>query len=439
MSSDVLCSVKNVTRAFRSTEGRDLLVLDKIDFALHSGEIVALLGKSGAGKSTLLRIIAGLLKPTSGEVTYRDKPVTGPVPQIAMVFQNFALMPWLTVLQNVELGLEALGIPRDIRRKRALKTIDNIGLDGFESAYPKEMSGGMRQRVGFARALVVEPELLLMDEPFSSLDVLTSERLRSDLLDLWQDPEIKTKGILFVTHNIEEAALIADRIIVFDADPGCIRAEILVKQERPRVPQSADIRQLIDELYSVMTSPITDEKPAAVGVASEAQEEALDMWYRIPDAETDAIIGLVDALYTASIDQSTVDLPLLADSLHMDAHKLFPLTETLSILSMAIVSKGDISLTPIGRRFAESDILERKRVFAYQLIQHIPLAKHIRQVLDGKSDHRENEDIFLSTLQNKLSDDESERVLKVIIDWGRYAEVFAYDWDSGDLSLENPG
>ena len=434
---EALCAISGVTRAFRSAEGQALLVLDQIDLTINSGEIVALLGKSGAGKSTLLRVIAGLLKPSSGDVSYRGKKVSGPVKEIAMVFQNFALFPWLTVLQNVELGLEALGVPKDERRRRALKTIDNIGLDGFESAYPKELSGGMRQRVGFARALVVEPELLLMDEPFSSLDVLTAERLRGDLIDLWNDPQIKTKGILFVTHNIEEAALIADRIIVFGSDPGHIKKEIKVQYPLPRNPVSTEIRQLVDDLYSIMTSP--ERETIATKFAGEELQTELDIWYRIPDAETDGIIGLVDALYSASSEQTQVDLPLLAESLHMDAHKLFTLTETLSILKMATVSQGDIALTPIGRRFAESDILERKRVFAYQLIQHVPLAKHIRTILDTKSEHRENEDVFLSVLRTKLSDDESERVLKVIIDWGRYAEIFAYDYDSGDLSLENPG
>ena len=212
-----LIEVIGVQKSFKTGDRQDLLVLDDINFRMHEGEIIAILGKSGSGKSTLLRIIAGLIKPSNGAAYYRGKPVSGPARGIAMVFQSFALLPWLTVLQNVELGLEALGIARDERRERALKAIDTIGLDGFETALPKELSGGMRQRVGFARALVVNPDVLLMDEPFSALDVLTADNLKSDLLDLWQTKKTGLHGIVFVTHNIEEAALLADRIIVFNS------------------------------------------------------------------------------------------------------------------------------------------------------------------------------------------------------------------------------
>ncbi|MBN9288953.1 MAG: nitrate ABC transporter ATP-binding protein [Gammaproteobacteria bacterium 39-13] len=427
-------TVKDLQKTFRSAEGQELVVLEDVNFTMYENEIVALLGKSGSGKSTLLRIIAGLIKPSNGQVLYHGQPVTEPVQGIAMVFQNFALLPWLTVLQNVELGLEALGVERQQRRKRALNAIDTIGLDGFESAYPKELSGGMRQRVGFARALVVDPELLLMDEPFSALDVLTAESLKGDLLDLWLTKRTRTKGILFVTHNIEEAALMADRIIIFASDPGRIRAELTVGSPLPRNPQDPHFRKLVDDIYTLMT---TSERKRVRLEDAGSDFQKMGLGYRLPDAEISELTGFVDAL--ASEEKTgPVDLPLLAESLHLEADSLFPLTEALEILNFATVSKGDITLTAEGIAFANATILERKKLFAAQLEKRVPLAKHIRDTLDNRPSHRESEDYFLRELEEHLTEGEAERVLTVMIDWGRYAEIFAYDYDSGILSLENP-
>lgn len=430
--NNILFSVKNISKTFKLSEGKSISVLEDVNFDLKEHEIVALLGKSGSGKSTLLRIMAGLLKPSSGQVTYRGQLVDRPQAGIAMVFQNFALLPWLNVLQNVELGLEALGVNKKERRKRAIRTIDTIGLDGFESAYPKELSGGMCQRVGFARALVVEPELLLMDEPFSALDVLTAENLRSDLLDLWLSKKTRTKGIFFVTHNIEEAALLADRIIIFANDPGHIRAELKVQSPMPRNPQDPHFRKLIDDIYTLMT---TSEGEAVRPEDAGTDYANIQLGYRLPDAGISELTGLVDAL---AEHEGPVDLPEVADTLHLEGNSLFPLTEALEILDLARVSKGDIALTEQGHTFADANILERKQLFAKQLGSRVPLAKHIRKTLDEHEDHRVNEDAFLNELSEFLTESEAERVLTVVIDWGRYAEYFAYDYDSGDLSLENP-
>ncbi|BBB15864.1 ABC transporter ATP binding protein [Candidatus Rickettsiella viridis] len=436
MQKQPIFTVKNISKSFKKAEQQELLVLDNVNFELYEGEIVALLGKSGSGKSTLLRIIAGLSEPSSGTVTYRDQPVQGPVFGMTMVFQNFALLPWLTVLENVELGLEALGIPRDERRTRALKAIDIIGLDGFESAFPKELSGGMRQRVGFARALVVNPDILLMDEPFSALDVLTAENLKSDLLDLWETKQTGTRGILFVTHNIEEAVLLANRIIVFDSDPGTIRAELKIDLLYPRSDQDPAFRKLVDQIYSLITRQMDERKKL---LHKEQLPRITDIGYRLPDADISELSGLLETLDEAG-HEGHISLPELSESSHLNIDDLFPLTEVLDILGFAYVNNGELILTDAGKLFANADILERKKIFAAHLLRYVPLAKHIRQVLEERitAGQRASKDRFLNELEDFLSEKEAERVLRTVIDWGRYAELFAYSNNTRMLSLENP-
>jgi len=426
-----IIELKGIKKSFKKTNSQDLLVLDNLSYSLREGEIVALLGKSGSGKSTMLRIIAGLIQPTDGEVLFRGKPITGPVQGLTMVFQNFALLPWLTVLQNVELGLEAMGVNRQERRSRAVKAIDIVGLDGFESAYPKELSGGMCQRVGFARALVVDPDVLLMDEPFSALDVLTSENLRGDLLDLWHSKQTNIKSILLVTHNIEEAVELADRIIVFGADTGTPPEELKVDIPHPRNYQDPKFTKLVDDIYGLMT---TSAMAKVVGY----RYKTIDIGYRLPEVEISEITGFLETLNEPEYQNKKVDLPVIADELHLDIDDLFPITEALEILRFAQVSKGDIELNPAGKRFAAADILEQKKIFAAHLMSYVPLARHVRQVLDSRSKHKAFKERFLNELSDYLSDEVAEEVLKVCIDWGRYAEIFAYDDNTGRLSLENP-
>ncbi len=426
-----LIEVVNVEKSFKKGDRQELLVLQDVNFRMNEGEIVAILGKSGSGKSTLLRIIAGLVQPTAGDVYYRGQSVSGPVRGTAMVFQHFALLPWLTVLQNVELGLEALGVDRIERRERALKAIDTIGLDGFESAFPKELSGGMRQRVGFARAIVVNPDILLMDEPFSALDVLTADNLKSDLLDLWENKRTGIHGILFVTHNIEEAVLLADRIIIFNSNPGSIRAELKVNLQHPRSDLDPRLRNQIDRVYTLMT---TVQKTSS-GTAEERPR--IDIGYRLPEASVAEVTGLLETLNTPE-HNGKMDLPEVADTLMLDIDELFPLTELLEILYFANVSKGDITITEIGKAFVEADILERKKIFSAQLKKHVPLARYIYDQLIHHPRHRALEENFLSLLEDYLTEKEADRVLQTVIEWGRYAELFAYDYNSGVLSLENP-
>jgi len=399
MSEKTIIAIESLRKSFKKASAQDLLVLEDVNFKLQEGEIVALLGKSGSGKSTLLRIIAGLIAPSSGTVTYRGKPVTRPVAGIAMVFQSFALMPWLNVLENVELGLEAQGVGRDERRHRAIEAIDIIGLDGFESAFPKELSGGMRQRVGFARALVINPDVLLMDEPFSALDVLTAENLKSDLLELWKEKKTNTNGILLVTHNIEEAATLADRIVIFGNDPGYIRAELPVTLPQPRDPETTEFRALVDKIYTLMTTGPKEKAKRA------QRERQIGLGYRLPDVEPSELTGLIETMKSF---EERIDLPELADELMMNIDDLFPILETLEILGFAKVSAGDIQLSDLGKQFSEADLQERKQLFAQRLLEKVPLARYIRRILDEKVGHRVSEERFLSKLEDYLSEKEAD-------------------------------
>ncbi|HLN24618.1 MAG TPA: nitrate/sulfonate/bicarbonate ABC transporter ATP-binding protein [Patescibacteria group bacterium] len=425
-TADLLINLTGVRKAFRTPDRSERLVLEGVNFQLAEGEIVALLGKSGSGKSTLLRIIAGLIKPNGGSVLYRDKTISGPVNGISMVFQSFALFPWLTVKQNVELGLEALAVPAKERDERSTKVIDLIGLGGFESAYPRELSGGMRQRVGFARALVMSPDVLLMDEPFSALDVLTAETLRGDLLELWLERQIPTKGILFVSHNIEEAVTMADRVLIFSSDPGRVKAEIPVNLPHPRDTESPAFKAIVDEVYAIMTQ----QPQRAAGTAA----EPLSLGYRLPEAAPHKITGMLENLLDPQFD-GKADLPQLAEQLELPDDTLFQLLEASRLLGFIHVEQGDVHLLPAGRAFAEAETAERKKIFAEHLLHHISLASHIRRILDERRDHRAPENRFLQELEDYLTDDEAERVLDQVINWGRYAEIFEYDYNSGVLSL----
>lgn len=433
MTAKPLIELKAVKKSFKKSDTQDLLVLDNVDFTLYPGEFVTLLGKSGSGKSTLLRIMSGLIPPTAGQVHYLGNDVRGPVHGMAMVFQNFALMPWLTVLENVELGLEAQGVSRDERRARALEAIDIIGMDGFESAYPKELSGGMRQRVGFARALVVNPDVLLMDEPFSSLDVLTAENLRSDLIDLWKDKKTNIKSVLCVTHNIEEAVSLADRVLIFGSDPGFIRATLKVDLPHPRDNQDDQFRQKVDDVYTLMTTP-----SAGKVVQAGQRYKVINLGYRLPKVAISECMGFLETLASPEYQDQKADLPKLADELSLDVDDLFPITEALEILRFAKVSEGDIEMSEAGKRLGQADILDRKKIFASHLMSFVPLARHIRRILDERPGHRASEERFLRELEDYLSEEAAEEVLTVVIDWGRYAELFAYDYNTGMLSLENP-
>jgi NitT/TauT family transport system ATP-binding protein len=425
--SSVLLDIHGLRHTFPKADGGELLVLDGIELQVAQGQIVGLLGRTGSGKSTLLRLIAGLAQPAGGSVTYLGQPVLGPAAGIAMVFQGFALFPWLTVLENVQLGLEALGLPEVEIRKRALAAIDLIGLDGYESAYPRELSGGMRQRVGFARALVVHPNILLMDEPFSALDVLTAETLRTDFLELWGDGKLPIKGVILVTHNIEEAVLMCDRILLFSNNPGRIIREIGVDLPQPRNRLDPPFRDLVEKIYVAMTA----RTPNALTGRQTTINTVL------PRVSANLFSGLIETLAAAPYN-GKADLPVLADELHMEGDELFPVAEAMQMFHFAEVEGGDIKLTDIGKQFAELGTDDRKKLFQKQLLAYIPLATHVRRVLQERANHVAPKSRFLDELEDHMSTEDAEHTLRAVTAWGRYAEAFAYDDDTGMFSLENP-
>jgi NitT/TauT family transport system ATP-binding protein len=424
-----LLTVRNCRQSYHKDASADLIVLDDVDLTLQSGEIVGLLGRSGSGKSTLLRIVSGLLKPTAGEVMWRGQKLTGPAAGVAMVFQSFALFPWLTVQENVELGLEALGVKKDEREERTEEAIDLIGLGGYDTAYPKELSGGMRQRVGLARALVVHPDLLLMDEPFSALDVLTAETLRTDLIDLWMDKKLPVKSILMVTHNIEEAVLMCDRILVFSSNPGRVAHELTVPFPRPRNRFDPAFRQMVDDIYGIMTRRVVKEVPATPAAAPTGFATPLH------PVGTNLMAGLMETLHNPPYD-GRADLPALAAALQYEADELLPLGETLGLLGFAVLEEGDLILTDIGRKFAESETEDRKKIFAEQLRAHVPLISAIRAVIDQRSNHRASAVRFRDELEDHMSPEYAEETLRTVIAWGRYAELFEYDEEAQQFGLE---
>jgi NitT/TauT family transport system ATP-binding protein len=401
--------------------------LRDISLSFFPGAKIGVLGLNGSGKSTLLRIMAGLIPADAGVVSYRGRHVHGPASGIAMVFQSFALFPWLTVQQNVELGLEAQGVSPAEREARADAMLHLMGLAGFGGALPRELSGGMRQRVGIARALVTNPDVLLMDEAFSALDVLTGETLRDDILELWDSGRIPTRGILIVSHNIEEAVMMADRIIILSSGPGRIATEFQVRLQRPRVADSLEARALIDEVYGLMTMR---PAPSLVADATPATHPG----YRLPQADVTHIEGVL-ALLADEPFNGRADLPRLAEETELSDEDLFPTYEALALLGFAQIEKGDIALTPLGQRYAEAEQPLRHDIFGQQLLTHVPLAARIRKQLEEEPTGTLSEAPFIELLEEFLEAEEASRVMEVAVEWGRYGEVYEYDFHTGRLKL----
>ena len=423
-----IVELKGVGKSFRGADGQARVVLEGVNFSLNEGEIVGLLGKSGSGKSTMLRIMAGLVPADQGEVQYRGMPLYGPADGISMVFQSFALFPWLTVQKNVELGLEAKGVSEAERSERAEAAIALIGLSGFEGALPRELSGGMRQRVGIARALVVEPDVLLMDEPFSALDVLTGERLREDILELWEGRRLATKAMLVVSHNIEEAVMMADRVLIFASDPGRIRDELAVSLTRPRDVESAQVRGLVDNVYGLMTEGSTRQGRTA------EKETKLRLGDRLPAAESARMEAIIE-LVSDEPFEGRADLPMLAEESALNDKELLNVTSALTLLGFAQLDRGDIILTPLGQEYARADQSRRKEIFGRQLLENVPLVAYIRHGLDQDPSGDLPDQMFLKLLSYTLNEADADEALRVAVEWGRYGDLFAYDYNTGVIHL----
>jgi len=440
-----------IEKSYPQPDGTRIQVVGTTNLVIEPGKIVALLGPSGCGKSTLLRILTGLSEPTSGMLSWHGKPLNGQVPNVAIVFQSFALFPWLTVLENVEAPLEARGVPAVERRKRALRTLDTVGVDGFETAYPKELSGGMKQRVGFARALVVEPEVLFMDEPFSALDVLTAENLRGELLELWINKKMPTSAIFIVTHNIEEAVMLADRVMVLGRNPARVRSDFNIRLKHPRDRKSSRFVELVDYIYKVMTEPEVEhalpdaETTAEIivpkgGLTKEAlkkQQAPLRTarYQMLPHARVGGIAGLIELLQDRG---GREDLFRLSEELVMDVEDLLPILEASVLLGFALLKEGDVQITPEGTAFAEADIQQRKVLFRKAALEHVTILKQIDSILKRKSDHSIQDEFFHDILDEHFAEDEVLRQFETAMNWGRYAEIFDYDRESGKLVQSEP-
>ena len=428
-----IIEARQLEKYYPQPDGSRIHVIAPTDLAVYPGQIIALLGASGCGKSTLMRMLAGLSPASGGAVYWHGQPVNGKLPNVSIVFQSFALFPWLTVIENVEAPLEARGMPPIERHKRALRILDAVGLDGFESAYPKELSGGMKQRVGVARALVVEPEVLFMDEPFSALDVLTAETLRGELLELWLDHKIPTRAIFIVTHNIEEAVILADRIIVLGRNPAHIHADFTVSLPQPRDRKGPQFVELVDSIYRVLTRPDhKDEAAPPRTYAPGAGVAAKPKIVMLPHTRPGGMAGLLEIL----VDQGgRGDLHRLAEELSLDIEALLPTVDTAVLLGLLRVEEGDVIITPEGRAFAEADIQERKAIFRKAALANVPLLRQMEQALKAKANRTLSEEFFRDLLDEHFSEQESTRQLETAIQWGRYAEIFDYDVESGKLKL----
>ena len=424
-ANPVIIRAEAIEKYYAQPNENRIQVIAATDLSIVPGEILALLGPSGSGKSTMLRMLSGLSHPSAGQVYWHEKPIADSEINVSIVFQSFALFPWLTVLENVEAPLRARGVPPEERRARSMKMLDTVGLDGFEAAYPKELSGGMRQRVGFARALVVEPEVLFMDEPFSSLDVLTAENLRSELLELWANKTMPTKAVFIVTHNIDEAVLLADRIIVLGRNPGHIRTDFRVQLPQPRDRKSDAFTQLVDYIYKVLTRP--DVPPAEAPDLTQGQrirDQRQLKYQMLPHARPGGIAGLLELL----LDKGGLDdIYRLADDLALEIDGLLPIVDATQLLGFLTIEEGDATITASGTEFANSEILRQKELFRDAALEHVLLLRQIRRALESKSDHTVVEDFFLDMLDDQFSEEESQRQMETAIAWGRYAELLDFD------------
>ena len=430
IAGEPLLDAQHVTHRFRLPNGQILEALRDVSFAVREHEVVALVGPSGCGKSTLLRVLAGLTHPSEGAVLHRGEPLTGVLSAAAMVFHSFAMLPWLTVTENVAMGLEARGLDASARRDAAARAINLVGLEGFEHAYPKELSGGMKQRVGFARALAVAPEILLMDEPFGALDPLTAENLRSQVVDLWRDPATGVNTLVVVTHSVEEAVFLASRIVVFGTNPGHIREELTNPLPYPRRERSPEFERMVDLLHAILTATLLPEPEPAQGQAP----PKLVPFPRVHVAE---VIGLLDHLLTQHEGRGEVFE--LAENLGVDYDRMTAVTRAAEQLGWVTTPGEIVQLTPAGRDFMLGDAAARKAAIRERLSRHPLFARVLAMLREGGDAEEErgvlSDEEVLADLTIYFPFIPAESLFATIIEWGRDAGLLDHDAEAGRLTL----
>ena len=419
VTSQPLLKVRHVAKLFRSADGSSrVAVLDDIDLDIQPGEVVALLGRSGSGKSTLLRLMAGLIAPSEGRIERDGQPLRGVNRDVAIVFQSFALLPWLTVLENTAVGLEARGLAEKEVRRRALRALAMVGLEGSAEAYPRELSGGMRQRVGVARAFVMEPALLLMDEPFSALDVLTAENLRRDIDELWAGGTFPAGSIVIVTHSIEEAVLLSDRVVLLSANPGRIRGVVPNPLPRPRDDTAPAFRTLVDTLYSYMTDPDKPVGTSPLAVEQTTSQDAL----ALPPASLGAVVDLLNLVP----EQEGISVAELADELVLELDDLLPILDAGELLELMAVDGARLGLSPVGRALAEASEEEQQRLLRSQMLQHVPLVRRLQEALEASPKAEVEGDFVLDLLSEQFTQPEAEAMFETLVSWIRACGLFRY-------------
>jgi NitT/TauT family transport system ATP-binding protein len=419
-----LCALRGVRHDFALPNGTPRTVLEGIDVAIYPGEVVALLGPSGCGKSTILRILAGLIRPTAGEVLYHDAPLQGLNPGVAMVFQSFALYPWMSVTGNIEIVLEAAGLDGAAIEERVTAAIRMVGLTGFEEAYPRELSGGMKQRVGMARALSTRPEMLFMDEPFSQVDALTAEALRAEVLDIWSAKTQQTSSILMVSHDIKEVAFMADRIVVLSANPGRVRTVVDNKLPRPRDYRSPEVLRLVDQLHDIITgAEMPDPPPDSAGDEHETFEP-------LPDAPASGLVGLLDYLAKRGGKE---DLFRIAADTNEEFGAVINIVKLGEMLDFVDTPRRLVVLTPEGARFVTASPVERKAIWRRQLLE-LRLFREVRSMIEGEGSVSRAE--VLAMIHRQMPNESYERAFDTLVHWARFGDLFSYDEASETLRMQ---
>ncbi|HEY4120710.1 MAG TPA: nitrate/sulfonate/bicarbonate ABC transporter ATP-binding protein [Byssovorax sp.] len=423
-SNEPLCALEGVTQVFTMPNGEPRTVLDKISVDIRPSEVVALLGPSGCGKSTILRILAGLITPTEGKVLSHGQPLSGLNPNVAIVFQGFALYPWMTIHENVSIVLEAKGVAAEAREARVRAVLALVGLAGFEDAYPRELSGGMKQRVGIARGLSVEPEMLFMDEPFSQVDALTAESLRAEVLDIWGADGNKTKSILMVSHDIKEVAYMADRIVVLGANPGVVRTIFENRLRRPRDQRSAAMLRLVDRLHDIITGHELPDEPRAPSIAPGAADAIEPLPYATPSQ----IAGLLEFL---SARGGSVDLVQIASETQQEFGQVIVVVKAAELLDLVDTPKRLVTLLEPGERFVDASAEERKGIWRERLLS-LSLFRKLRSMLVVRKEMSRK--LVLQALRAWLPMENLEQTFQIVVGWSRFGDLFQYDEETEILT-----